>query len=214
MRAETEAIVGDMTGQRLSLLPSSIISYGDFKAQFPEGRVLFPDTGLERAYGETPYINYDSLVNPGTRYLDGEPDDRLVPKMRVLALTLGDVAIAYPYSLLSEVGVVNDMRNGQEMVIFWKSGTKSALYKQVIAESKDVGSSAAFSSIVDGQKLTFETAGDSFIDLETSSTWNLLGVATDGPLAGARLTPISAHEFLWFAWASFQPETLLYGETE
>ena len=206
-----EAIVGAMTGQRLPLLPSSIISYGDFKAQFPEGRILFPDTGLELAYGETPYISYDSLVNPGTKYLDGEPDDRLPPKMRVLALPIDDLAVAYPYSLLSEVGVVNDVQNGQELVVFWKSGTKSALYKQVIAESKDVGSSTAFSSIIEGQKLTFELAGDSFVDLETGSTWNLLGVATDGELAGTQLTPLSAHELLWFAWAAFRPDTLLYG---
>ncbi len=210
-----EAIVGTMTGQRLSLLPSSIISYGDFKAQFPDGKILFPDTGLEVIYGETPYISYDSLVNPGTKFLDGEPDGRLPPKMRVLALSSGDIAIAYPYSLLSEVGAINDVQNGQELVVFWKSGTKSALYKQVIAESKDVGSSAAFSRIVDGQELTFEATddGEGFTDIETGSTWNLFGVATEGPLAGTQLRPISANEFLWFAWAAFRPDTLLYGET-
>jgi hypothetical protein len=209
-----EAIVGTMTGQRLLLLPSSIISYGDFKSQFPDGKVLFPDTGLERAYGETPYINYDSLVNPGTKFLDGQADDRLPPKMRVLGLTMDEIAIAYPYSILSEVAVINDTQNGQELVIFWKSGTNSALYKQVIAESKDVGSAAAYSRIVDGQVLTFTQTGEAFADLETGSTWNLLGKAIDGPLVGTQLDQLLAHELLWFAWAAFEPDTILYSQTE
>jgi hypothetical protein len=100
------------------------------------------------------------------------------------------------------------------LVIFWKSGTNSALYKQVIAESKDVGSAAAYSRIVDGQVLTFTQTGEAFADLETGSTWNLLGKAIDGPLVGTQLDQLLAHELLWFAWAAFEPDTILYSQTE
>jgi hypothetical protein len=205
-----EAIVGEMTGTRLEFLPSVIVSFGDFKQQFPGGKILFPDVGLERLYGETPYINYDSLANPGTKWLDEEADHRLPPKMRVLALTVEETAIAYPYSLLSEAGVVNDVQAGRRLAIFWKAGTASALYKQVIAESKDVGSAAAFNSVLDGQTLTFEARADGFVDRETGSNWNIFGFASDGPMTGRQLDPIPANEFLWFAWAAFQPDTLIY----
>jgi hypothetical protein len=205
-----EAIVGAMTGKRLALVPSAIVSYGDFRAQFPAGGVLFPVSGEEIPYGETPYINYDSLVNPRTKFLDDAPDPRLPPKMRVLALMLGEVAIAYPYSVLSDVGAINDTQNDQSLVVFWKSGTTSALYKQTIAESKDVGSAAAFSRVLEGQELNFTASGDGFIDRETGSSWNLFGAATGGPLAGRQLAPIPSNEFLWFAWAEFRPDTLIY----
>lgn len=205
-----EGIVGEMTGQRLTMLPASIVSWREFKAQFPVGRVLSEDTGYDRYYGETPYINYDSLTNPRASYFDGDIDDRLPTKMRVLALQLGDEAVAYPYSLLAEVEVINDRRSGQELVVFWRSGTASALYKQIIAESRDVGSAAAFSRLLNGGTLTFTAQEGSFVDLETSSTWNLFGTAVAGPLAGEQLTPLPGHEFLWFAWAAFQPDTAVY----
>ena len=35
-----EAIVGDMTGTRLELLPLSIVSWKEFKSTFPQGKVL------------------------------------------------------------------------------------------------------------------------------------------------------------------------------
>jgi hypothetical protein len=203
--------VGTLTGTQLTPLPSRIVSYGDFKANFPGGKVLFPDTGYERDYGRTPYVNYDSLVNPRTKFLDGEPDGRLHPKMRVLALEIDDVAIAYPYSLLEEVRVVNGEQAGEPVVIFWKSGTTSALYQTVIAGSKDVGSAAAFSRVVNGQTLTFNAAGDHFVDEETGSRWTFFGRATAGPLTGKQLQPLPGHEFLWFAWARFHPNTRIYG---
>lgn len=207
-----EAIVGAMTGAQLRLLPVHLVSYGDFKARFPQGRVLFPDTGYERPYGETPYVTYDSPVNPRAGWLQGEPDPRLHPKMRVLALDIGDTAIAYPYETLREERVINDRQAGEAVVIFWKSGTTSALYKTVIAESRDVGSAAAYSRMVRGRMLTFVADGTQFRDLETGSTWNLLGLATQGPLAGEQLRPLQGHEFLWFAWAAFRPDTLIHGQ--
>ncbi|MFQ5400149.1 MAG: DUF3179 domain-containing protein [Anaerolineae bacterium] len=205
-----EAIVGDMTGEQLTILPSAVVSWGDFKAQYPDGLVLSGDTGYERFYGETPYINYDSLTNPRAKFFDGELDRRLPTKMHLLGVKVGDVAIAYPYSLLSEVGVVNDEQNGQPLVIFWKAGTTSPLYKKVIAESRDVGSAAAFSRIVDDMTLTFLWNGEVFVDQETNSTWNLFGTAVAGPLKGQQLSSLSGHEFLWFAWVAFEPDTSLY----
>ena len=57
------------------------------------------------------------------------------------------------------------------------------------------------------------TRGDSglvpqgFRDHATGSTWDVLGNATAGPLAGARLTPVEHVDTFWFAWAAFLPET-------
>jgi hypothetical protein len=50
-----EAIVGDLAGIRLDMLPAVIISWGDFKSVYPEGQVLARDTGFSRPYGRNPY---------------------------------------------------------------------------------------------------------------------------------------------------------------
>ena len=40
-----EAIVGDLAGKKLKLLPQSIVSWADFKSSFPKGKVMSRDTG-------------------------------------------------------------------------------------------------------------------------------------------------------------------------
>ena len=66
--------------------------------------------------------------------------------------------------------------------------------------------------VIDGRVLTFQAAGREFRGRETGSTWNLLGQAVKGPLAGRRLTAIPHVDAFWFAWAAFNPTTSLYTE--
>jgi hypothetical protein len=206
------AVVGEMNGIQLPLLPTNLIAWGDFKANFPTGEVLSIFTGFDRRYGENPYINYDSLVSQGTKFYDGELDERLHPKMRVMGLVLGEETVAYPFSILESVSVVNDMVADQPLVVFWQAGTKSPLYNQFIAESKEVGSAAMFSREVAGQVLTFSVQDGRFVDDETGSEWSLLGTAVTGPLAGTQLPPLPGLELFWFAWAAEHPDTQIYGE--
>ena len=46
-----EAIVGDLTGTQLTFLPAAIIAWSDFKAQNPNGEVLFPGYWLQQELG-------------------------------------------------------------------------------------------------------------------------------------------------------------------
>lgn len=58
---------------------------------------------------------------------------------------------------------------------------------------------------------------DSFIhfrDLETGSLWNIKGEAVQGELRGQRLAQVPAYQAYWFAWASFWPNTSVWGEGE
>jgi hypothetical protein len=87
--------------------------------------------------------------------------------------------------------------------------------RALIEEGRDVGSTVVFDRRLENQLLTFaalETGG--FTDTETGSTWNLLGRALDGPLAGKQLTQIVAFDHFWFAWQAFYPETELFTAPE
>ncbi len=206
-----EAIMGDLTGTRLEMLPSSIISWEDYRVASPEGSVL----SLENEYGFppeayiNPYVGYDT-PNRRPFLFDGQIDDRLPPMERVVGLTVGEVAVAYPFMTLAEERVVHDTVNGQEVVVLWFAGTTSALDQRVLAESRDVGSAVAFDPVVDGERLTLRRDGERFVDEASGSEWNNLGEAISGPLAGARLEPVIHANHFWFAWAAFYPETEIY----
>ncbi len=123
------------------------------------------------------------LKNPPFLF-DGDLDGRLQPKERVAAVTIGDSAAAFPFSILEEERVVSYTVGGQELVVFFKPGTRSALDDLLIGNSDEIGATGVFEAKLDGQTLTFRPDGDSFIDNETGSTWNILGEATEGQLAG------------------------------
>lgn len=204
-----EGIVGDMAGRRLIFLPSSIVSFADFQAAFPQGKILSRETGSNRNYGQNPYVGYDTIGQDPFLYR-GIVDDRLPAMERVVSVTLGDHDLAYPVSLLAEVGVINDSQAGQDLAIFHMAGTSSALGTREIARGADVGATGVFDPNLNGQKLVFSKEGDQIIDQQTGSIWNILGMAIDGPLAGKSLRPIVHGDHFWFSWAAFRPDTLVY----
>ena len=204
-----EAIVGELTGRTLTMLPASIISYESFKEAYPDGDVLSRNTGHTRDYGSNPYGGYDKIDRPPFLY-DGDLDGRLQPKERVVAVTLNGVDVAFPFSLLEQERAVNYSRGSSALVVFFQPGTKSAVDSGVIAFSKDVGATGVFDPSVDGEVLTFKAMGDDIVDEQTGSVWNIVGEAISGPLSGTSLTPIVHANHFWFAWAAFKPQTLIY----
>ena len=72
------------------------------------------------------------------------------------------------------------------------------------------GQQACLTRQLDGQLLTFRKDGDTIIDNETGSTWNIVGQAIDGELAGQQLTRIIHADHFWFSWAAFRPDTIIF----
>ena len=203
-----EGIVGKYAGEQLNFLSSQVISWGDFKEAHPDGDVL-SRPNMPRNYGYNPYVGYDSTSRPFL-FL-GTPDSRLEPAERVLGLTTETEAIAYPFEALKEAGVVHDSFGGVDLAIFHRAGLASALDTSVISKGRDIGAVAVFERQLGDQLLTFSRNEDgTFSDAETGSTWDILGEATDGPLAGEKLTPVLHFDHFWFAWAAFFPATELY----
>jgi hypothetical protein len=205
-----EAIVGELAGTQLELIPTPIIAWEDFRESFPGGKVLSRDTGFSRAYGTNPYAGYDS--SPSPFLFVGELDDRYPAMERVVGVTVGGANKAYPFSILEGEGAVNDTVGGEPIAVLWGApDTASALDARDIPEGRGVGTGVAYLRTVDGQVLTFQPAGeDAFRDQETGSTWDLLGSATAGPLQGKRLTPAAHTNHLWFAWAAFNADAPVY----
>ncbi|MEO5588012.1 MAG: DUF3179 domain-containing protein, partial [Gemmatimonadaceae bacterium] len=211
-QASGEGLFGKFAGDTLRFLPAGNVSWNTVKREHPRAQVLSQNTGYDRPYGNSPYAGYDAPGGaPMAGFFRGRKDDRLPAMERVVAVQDGGKSAAYPFSVLRERGVVNDIVGRRKIAVFWTSGTTSALDRRSIRESRDVGSAGVFDRELDGKLLTFEASGEGrFQDRETRSTWSLLGRGLAGPLKGRQLRRIVSGDYLWFAWAVFQPNTRVW----
>ncbi len=124
-----EAIVGDLTGTKLRMLPGWMESWAQFKARHPNGLVMDqPD--FSRHYGRNPYAGYDSGSRP-FMYNGEMPPHGISPLARVVRV--GNRA--WPLTRIRKLGGVNEAG----VNITWEPGQSSALDASVIARGRDVG---------------------------------------------------------------------------
>ncbi len=167
---------------------------------------------MGRRYGQNPYAGYDRVDNPPFLF-DGAIDGRLLPKERVVTVTISDVEAAFPFSVLAKEGTINYnqlQRRRYGSAVFFKPGTRSALDSGNIADSNKIGAAGLFEATLEGTKYIFKNEGDKIVDNETGSVWSIQGEAVEGPLAGKKLTPVVHTNSFWFAVAAFKPDTKIY----
>jgi hypothetical protein len=124
-----EAVVGELTGTRLTYLPARIESFAKFRDRAPQGMVLVPADPKARAYGTNPYEGYDGLAAP---YLyNGDLPAGVAPLERVVQVG-GE---AWSLALVRERKEIT----AGDIVISCEPGQSSALDTGVIAEGFDVG---------------------------------------------------------------------------
>ena len=199
-----EPLVGTYAGESsLAYLPSAIVAFSEFAASHPDGCVLGPDQAFGMSYGINPYSGYSSSSQPFL--FDGPLDERLPALSRVVGVNINNEDKAYPFEELAAVRVINDMVDEVPIVVLWGAAhTADALDNSVIPDGRPIGTGVAFVSVTPQGALTFHRAADDlFTDEQTGSTWNLLGRAIDGPLAGAQLEFAPHRNEFWFAWHAF-----------
>lgn len=124
-----EAIVGRYAGEKLSIIPSRLESFGEFRKRSPNGQVLIPNKPSARDYGTNPYVGYDQ--SPFPFIYKGVVPKGVSPMMRVVAVD--NVAFTLPLVMEKE----HVEQDG--LVLNWTSGQVSALEAARIADSSDVG---------------------------------------------------------------------------
>ena len=190
---------GPAKGQPLETVPVFEMTWAGWKELHPNTKVIAAETGYNRNYTEFgyPYGDYEVEDNPRLLF-DQTISGRRPPKERLLGILGMDGGIAFPFNELdaAPMTVVDETVDGQKVVVFW---------------SRWHGGAAAFRPVAGSQDLSFRVENGIFLDEQTGSTWQLDGLAIDGPLAGERLEPIAeAFVAFWFAWHAFSPSTRVW----
>jgi len=193
-----EALVGDYTGKTLKRWPAQIISFRQFRDRWPDGMVLSQKTGFVKPYGRNPYAGYDD-INKTPFLFKGPENGRLPPMEKVIAVTIGETNKAYPYSINQKTGVIHDIIEDVNVVIFHGKGAVSALDQKRIADSTHIGSTGVFSPIIGNKSLEFERTEKGFQDIQTKSTWDITGKAIDGLMKGKQLEQFIHGDYFAFA---------------
>ena len=215
------AIVGVMVGARLRYVPASVVTVGQLRAAYPDALVMSRETGWERPYGQNPYRGYDNPVEGGPYgfFFDRDSiDGRLPPAERVVSIEgRSGAAIAYAWSALEQQRVIHDTFDGIELVVFWTPGALSILDAGIVQNSREVGTTAVFETVLNGRTLSFavnpaDEDGQTFVDEQTGSVWNIFGRAVEGELTGSQLARVIHSDHFWFAWQAFHPDTELVSQ--
>ena len=207
-----QGIVGHFAGAQLEMVPAQTLGWGSFVEAFPDAQVLTRATGADRPYGENPYVGYDDAsTNPIGGFISQPIDDQFGAKDRVVGVIDNSGTYAVLLEELSADGAVEiDAGNDRALVVFHQDGLNSALEDRNVASGRDVGQTGVFVAVAaDGTSLTFTRNGDAFVDSQTGSTWNILGQAIDGELAGEQLEGVPHVDTFWFSWSTYQPDHVL-----
>jgi hypothetical protein len=199
-----EAVVGELTGSRLRLLPSTTLRWDEWQELYPQTQVLIgtataPEMFISRRYARRAFAGYQERVNDNEFAFPVDEallDDRLRWGDMVLTVEIDGAATAYPLDRLGDAAI-NDEVAGQPVVVFTRE------------QNRGLG---AFSPVVAGQRLDFEYSDDqqAFIDRQTGSRWNVGGWAVSGSLSGAQLELLNTRRVFWFSIVIALPDVAVY----
>jgi uncharacterized protein DUF3179 len=193
-----EAIFGPLKGQQLLPVLHDELTFGLWKREKPEGRVLRPDEAVMRAGLYAPANWEERMVK--VRVTTSQPQDNsLAARALVAGVTLNGVSTAYPVEVLLKQSPIIDSVGGVPIFILVGEDKKSV---------------RAYERLVDGRKLEFfakpQPSPLVLVDAETGSEWDFTGKALSGALAGHQLEKVAVLNDYWFDWKAYHPNTTIY----
>jgi len=193
-----EAIQGPLKGQRLRPIFHDELTFGLWKREQPEGRVLQPDDETARAGTYAP-ANWEERMDQVPVTTSAALNKSLGSRTLVVGITVNGVAKAYPFDALVKQSLILDELAGDSIFI-------------VIGDDKR--SVRAYERTVDGRKLEFflqpSTGSLTLVDAETGSEWDFTGKAIRGPFSGRQLKKVAVLSDYWFDWTTYHPDTMIY----
>lgn len=192
LQATGEAIQGSLIGQSLTVIPSSMIAWKDWKAMYPSGLVLSTNTGVTRDYTRHPYGNYDT--SKGLYFPINHTDPNFTPKSIVYGVTDGTNGIGLWTTIVEGVGMV-DAKLGDTPII--------AVYD---FESRTVHVFETKSQDGTVHTFSYNYVKKQLKDKETGRLWDArTGIDMASSSSTSRLIELPATRGYWFCLSAMHP---------
>jgi hypothetical protein len=230
-----KAIYGPLKGSTLELVPSDELTFGQWKSEVSDGKVLAPVAKYVK--------EYESDWEPEVAKLPvviSFPGTELKSRDIVVGVEIDGTSRAYPWDKLVKQSPVVDRVNGKPILIavgpdgksfrvfvsridgkdsefFRKADSERSTGPSSLDPKRNVGASTPGGS---GAAAGGEAKSPSntpspdktwiLLDTSTASEWNFQGCAVSGPAQGKCLDRVSALKDYWFDWRNYHPETTVY----
>jgi hypothetical protein len=223
-----KAIYGPLQGAMLELVPSDELTFGQWKSEVSDGRVLAPlpkylkkyDSNWEPEVAKLPVV----ISFPGTE---------LKSRDVVVGVEIDGMSRAFPWEKLVKQSPVMDRVNGKPVLVAIGPDGKSFRVFVSRIDGKDSefflkGENEADSSSLPDRaaspvpgvhEVTAQAAKPAvpssskpwtLLDSTTASEWNFQGCAISGPAQGKCLDRVPALKDYWFDWRNYHPNTTIY----
>jgi hypothetical protein len=216
-----KAIYGPLQGASLELVLSDELTFGEWKSETPDGKVLT----LVPKYGKEYDSNWEADVAK-LPVVISFPGTGLKSRDVIVGLELNGASRAYPWdTLVKQSPVIDHIQGVPLLVAVGPDGKSFRVFKSRI-DGKDaeffLKSESETAAKPEGQtasrsdsappKVAPPAAPESWtlLDTATASEWNFQGCAISGPAQGKCLDRVPALKDYWFDWRNYHPDTTIY----
>ncbi len=188
-----KAVQGPFVGSELEYFPARLTTWADWKTHHPNSLALVKGySGLRDPYARY-YVSGQTGVLGETRL-----DSRLPSKQFVVGVAHGDDSVAFPFSVLNDNPVVNEVVGEVPILVVFDGSNASGV---------------VFSRQVGERTLSFQShSALELVDEQTGTVWDgMSGLAISGQLSGTQLERVKSTTSFWFGWKDFYPNTRVHG---
>lgn len=180
------AVQGEEIGTSLSVIPSHMMTWDDWKRAYPSGLVLSTDTGVTRDYTRHPYSNYDTST--GMYFPMNSVSSAFTAKWIAYGVTDGTYGLGFADAVLSGTGMNIAYLGEEKTIAIYDYSTKEARVFQA-----------------GDRTYAYDFTKKRLTDIETGSVWNVYGEAISGPLKGEHLLQYQVTRGFWGCLAALHP---------
>jgi hypothetical protein len=192
-QATGKCIAGPLKGNKLKEFPSEQLRLDAWLKKYPTSDILQPDEKFKDQFAQMDA--YDKGASKGT--LTKRDIDSWKFKSWVIGVESMGNAKTYDWNMLVSNRMIED--------------SLEALPLLVVLEN-DTASFHAFSRQYLNEVLKFKLNGDSLIDINTGSLWDLNGNCIEGKLKGGALIKVAAYQEFLHSWEYFHPNAKRYNK--
>jgi hypothetical protein len=187
------AIAGPLKYTKLTELPSAQSSLAAWLEQYPDSKIMQPDTNFKKQYADL--LDYDNGTIEGG--LEHRDSSSWKPKSWVIGVLAGGQARAYDWNTLVSRPLIQDAVGGEPIALLLDGDTAT-----FHAWNRRIGVMTLSFERIPGQPLLKDT--------NTGSTWNSHGLCIDGKMKDQRLAALPSYQEFWHSWSHFHPATTRY----